>query len=87
MSSAKYLLVAVFVFFSVCEVSGDDSVPSKCDPPCQQLSPPDPPLSGYPSHGNPTPPPPSGYSIYGAPPPPEDKKSGEKKCPPASPQP
>ncbi|XP_054797502.1 leucine-rich repeat extensin-like protein 1 [Prosopis cineraria] len=88
MSPAKYLLlvapvVAVVVLFSVCEVSGDDVIPPKCDPPCQVLPPPTPPLSGDPSYG--APPPPYGYSIYDAPPPPH-KGSGQKKCPPAAPQ-
>ncbi|XP_028752917.1 extensin-2-like [Neltuma alba] len=83
MSPARYLLVAAALLFSVCEVSGDDSVPPKCVPPCQQLPPPDPPLSGYPSYGYP--PPSSGYSIYGAPPPPH-KDPGQTKCPPAAPQ-
>jgi hypothetical protein len=55
----------------------------KCDPPCQQYSPP--PISGYPSYGAPPPPPPpSGYSIYTAPPPPPPHhEKGQSKCPPA----
>jgi len=67
------LLVPYLIFEAYGNALGDP----KCDPPCQQLSPP---ISGYPSYG--TPPPPSGYSIY-APPPPHHHEKGQNKCPPA----
>ena len=84
------LSLSYFHFEAYGDASGDVNTSpnaclncSKCDPPCQQRSPP---ISTDPSYGAaPSPPPPSptpsGYSIYDAPPPPH--KGGHSKCPPA----
>nr|XP_025667365.1 formin-like protein 20 [Arachis hypogaea] len=55
--------------------------PNKCDPPCQQQSPPNPTYEAPPTPPSPTS---SGYSIYGSPPPPHEKRGQNNKCPPTS---